>query len=51
MSETASSARVVSVAAGIQNTGGGLTQVARHASSVGVVTWTASMDVTLRKVT
>ncbi len=32
-------------------TDGGLTQVAHHESSADGVTWTASMDVTLRKVT
>ena len=31
-------------------TGDGMTQVARHESSAGGVNWTASMDVTLRKV-
>ena len=31
-------------------TDGGLTQVAHHESSADGVTWTASMDVTLRKV-
>ena len=30
--------------------GGGMTQVARHESSADGVSWTASMDVTLRKV-
>jgi hypothetical protein len=29
---------------------GGVTQVARHESSADGVSWTASMDVTLRKV-
>jgi hypothetical protein len=29
---------------------GGMTQVARHESSADGVSWTASMDVTLRKV-
>ena len=32
-------------------TDGGLTQVARHESSADGLTWTPSMDVTLRKVT
>ena len=31
-------------------TDGGMTQVARHESSADGVNWTASMDVTLRKV-
>jgi uncharacterized protein (DUF2235 family) len=50
MSEsTTKSARVVKVAAGVENTDG-MTQVAHHESSVDGVSWAASMDVTLRKV-